>query len=141
MKSIVSKKILLSLLVVLVSFGLVGYLINSVNAEEPPKGLKDATKNITETADKSGYNISNKEIEPIIGTIIKSLLSFLGVIFFILTLYGGFLWMTSRGNADQVGKAKDIIITAIIGLAVVLFAYAITYLVVSAITDVTGYSA
>jgi len=43
-----------------------------------------------------------------------------------LVIYGGFLWMTARGNEQQVTKAKDLIISAVIGLVIVLAAYAIT---------------
>lgn len=139
MKKFILKKIFLSSLTFLISLGMFAFVVNHVNAADGPTGLKDATKNIEKTAEGIGYNIEQREVEPIIGTIIKSLLSFLGVIFFILTLYGGFLWMTSRGNSDQVSKAKDIIITAIVGLVVLLFAYAITYFVIDAITSATGY--
>lgn len=62
----------------------------------------------------------------VIGRVIGSALAFIGVIFFVLIVYGGFLWMTARGNDSQVGKAKDLIGAAIVGLAIVLMAYAIT---------------
>lgn len=139
MKKFILKKIFLSSLTFLISLGMFAFVVNHVNAADSAMGLKGAAENIKETAKGSGYDTDQTEIEPIIGTIIKSLLSFLGVIFFILTLYGGFLWMTSRGNSDQVSKAKDIIITAIVGLVVLLFAYAITYFVIDAITSATGY--
>ena len=61
-----------------------------------------------------------------IGTIIGVLLSFIGTIFFVLIIYGGFLWMTARGNEQNVTKAKDLITSAVIGLVIVLAAYAIT---------------
>jgi len=41
-------------------------------------------------------------------------------------IYGGFIWMIARGNEGEVTKAKDLIQAAIIGLVVVLAAYAIT---------------
>ena len=50
----------------------------------------------------------------------------LGVLFFLLALYGGFLWMTARGDTEQVQKGKDILINAITGLVIVMLAYAIT---------------
>ena len=61
-----------------------------------------------------------------LGTIIGSILSFIGVIFMLLIIYGGILWMTAIGNESQVEKAKNIIVQAVIGLVVVLAAYAIT---------------
>ena len=61
-----------------------------------------------------------------IGSIVGILLSFVGVLFFILIIYAGVMWMTAAGNEQQVSKAKDIIIAAVIGLVIVLSAYAIT---------------
>jgi hypothetical protein len=36
------------------------------------------------------------------------------------------MWMTSGGNEERVKKAKQILIAAIIGLVIILSAYAIT---------------
>lgn len=68
----------------------------------------------------------DKSVPQIIGMIIGIALSFIGAIFFILIIYSGFLWMTARGNETEVTKAKDMIIASIIGLIIVLSAYAIT---------------
>lgn len=65
-------------------------------------------------------------LSSIIGKIVGVALSFLGVAFFILMIYGGYMWMFSMGNEQTAGKAKDIIIAAVIGLVIVLMAYAIT---------------
>ena len=63
-----------------------------------------------------------------IGSVINIVISFLGVIFLGLIIYAGSLWMTARGNEQDVTKAKDIIYGAAIGLVIVLSAYAITQL-------------
>lgn len=60
------------------------------------------------------------------GVLIGSILSFIAVVFMILIIYSGILWMTARGNEQQVEKAKNLIIQAIIGLIIVLSAYVIT---------------
>lgn len=76
-------------------------------------------------------NISLPSGDPtkIIGLVIKSLLSFLGVIFFILILYGGFLWMTAQGKEDQIEKAKKIIMSSVIGVTIIFASYIITTIV------------
>lgn len=61
-----------------------------------------------------------------IGRVIQAGLALVGVIFLILTIYAGYLWMTAAGNDSQVGKAKDTLRNVIIGLVVVMAAYAIT---------------
>ena len=71
-----------------------------------------------------------------LGSIIGTLLSFLGVIFMVLVIYAGVLWMTARGAEAQVDKAKDILVNAIIGLILVLAAYAITAFVGGQLTNI-----
>lgn len=71
-------------------------------------------------------NTNEYTLAETVGRIIKILLSFVGTIFFALTVYAGFLWMTAQGNEDKVAKAKDIIKTAVIGMIIVVAAYSIT---------------
>lgn len=64
-----------------------------------------------------------------IATLIKTALGLLGFIFVVLTIYAGFLWMTAGGNSDQVKKAKGIMTNTVIGLIIVVSAYAITWFI------------
>jgi len=61
-----------------------------------------------------------------VGGIVGLILSFVGIIFLILTVYAGILWMTAQGNNAQVEKAKTLLINAIIGLIVITAAYSLT---------------
>lgn len=69
----------------------------------------------------------------IVGGFIKIALSFLGIVFFLLVLYAGFLWMTSMGSSEKVEQAKSIIEGAAIGLILVLASYAIATFVFTAL--------
>ena len=60
-----------------------------------------------------------------IGTVISVALALLGSIFLILMIYAGYNWMTARGEEEKVTKAKDTINRAIIGIIIVVGAYAI----------------
>jgi hypothetical protein len=96
--------------------------------------LSDAFGNdspLNKAANGAGYDPSQTSVNPLIQTVIQVALSFLGVIFLILTIYGGFLWMTASGNEEKVKKARKILTAAIIGLIIVIGAYAITTLVMS----------
>ena len=64
-----------------------------------------------------------------ITNILKLVLGLLGTIFVILVVYGGILWMTAGGNEEQLKKAQGVIKNAVIGLTIVLGAYAITWFV------------
>ena len=102
-------------------------------------GLQDSDKFLKEAAQYSGYDIAKTETEPVIASIIKALLSFLGVIFFLLVIYGGFMWMTAQGNEAQVDKAKKIIINSTIGLVIIMLAYAITWFIIYQVIESTGF--
>ena len=90
--------------------------------------LGDAWNKLGLTASSAGY--AENSPEAVIAYAIQIVLSFVGVVFLILMIYGGFLWMTARGVEEQVTKAKNIIIAAIIGLIIVIAAYAISYFVI-----------
>ncbi|MFH1029676.1 MAG: hypothetical protein V1770_00265 [bacterium] len=84
-----------------------------------------------------GSEQPQRSVSEIIAEIIKYILSFLGIIFLILTLYGGFLWMTAGGNDEQVAKSKTIIINGVVGLIIILSAYAITFFVLENVIKAT----
>ncbi len=91
-------------------------------------------KSLNDTAKGTGHEsmeIAKRSLPEIIGIIIQAILAFLGVAFLILIIYGGYLWMLARGNEQQVEKAKNIIKNALIGLIVVLAAWAITFFLMS----------
>lgn len=69
----------------------------------------------------------------LIGKIINYALGFVGLIFFILVLYAGLNWMTARGDSGKVDKSKDTLESALIGLAVIIAAYAIVNTVFKAL--------
>lgn len=73
----------------------------------------------------------------ILGSIINVVLGFLGVVFLVLLLYAGFLWMTAQGEEKTVEKAKGIIKQAIIGLVIVVAAFAISNFVLGSLVNVT----
>ncbi len=82
------------------------------------------------TAQKTGHLeiplLSGDNPLGIIGVVIGVILSLLGVVFLILIIYGGILWMTAAGNEDQIAKSKKVIRNSIIGLIIVVGAYAVT---------------
>lgn len=91
-------------------------------------------KSLSDTAQGTGHKdieIAKRSLPEIIGQVISLILAFLGVIFLILMIYGGYIWMLARGNEQEIEKAKSIIRNALIGLIVVLAAYAITFLLMS----------
>ncbi len=74
----------------------------------------------------------------IVGQIISILLGFLGAVFIILILWGGFMRMTARGNSEQVATSMKIIASAVIGLIIILASYALTAFVMGHIKSSVG---
>ena len=93
------------------------------------KTVADAESILNSVSGETG--VDTRDLPTQIGSIIEGALVIVGLAFFILMFYAGFLWMTARGEEDQVEKAKKTIIAAVIGLVVVVSAYGITYFITS----------
>lgn len=66
------------------------------------------------------------DIRVVIVRIINAALGFLGIIVVLLVLYGGYLWMTSGGDERKVETAKKVLKNSVIGLIIIILAFAIT---------------
>ena len=82
--------------------------------------------------------LGNRPLTETIALIIKIVLSFLGLIAVIIIIMGGFKWMTSGGNETKVEEAKKLMIAGIIGLAIVILAYAISNFIISRLIEIGG---
>ena len=89
----------------------------------------DKNSGIKNTAEASGHTKSEifvkDKLPEAIGLVIKIGLGLLGVAFLILIIYGGYTWMLAKGNQQETDKALKIIQNAVIGLIVVVVAYAL----------------
>lgn len=88
----------------------------------------DKLKSNTWTVKEAG-GLGTITVGTIVASVIKAALGLLAVIFIILMIVAGFQWMTAAGNETKVEKALSMIKTAVIGLIIVLSAYAITYFI------------
>ena len=85
----------------------------------------------------SATGLGTQDVRQTIGKIINVALSLLGVIVLVIIIYGGFLWMTAGGNDEKVGEAKKWIFGGIIGLVIILSAYAIASFVITKLVGAT----
>lgn len=76
-----------------------------------------------------------KQLPELIGNLINIFLSVLGIIFVVMVVYAGYLWMTDAGGGEKVKKAKSLLGTAIIGIIITLAAYAIANFVINALVE------
>lgn len=70
----------------------------------------------------------------LIAAIIRYVLGFIGILAVAALIWGGFLYLTSGGNENQIKQAKSVITYAIVGLVLALASYIIVNTVIKAIT-------
>ena len=126
------KKLINKIKYIVIIFNFLAICLLNISTAET-KNLSDTWRISGDTAEIAGYDEFELQTE-VIPQIIYIILSLLGVIFMILMVYGGSIWMTAGGKEDRVSKAKDLIQAAVIGLIIVVSAYAISFFVVSKIT-------
>ena len=126
---------LLLLSFVLVGFGSFSYSTSPVLAGPTADAVQ---KNLIDSGVTRGGYDGAKKIEGILGELIKTLLSILGIIFIIMIIYAGFKWIQAEGDEGKIGDARKMIIHSVIGLIVVLSAYSITLFVLNRLQDATG---
>jgi len=109
--------------------------VNDVDSNDT-FGLNDLN---TGLSDDAGNNaLGNKDLRETIGDLIRVALSLLGVVAVVIILIGGFKWMTAGGNEEKVAEARKLIFSGIIGLAIILSAWAIALFVIEQLSSATG---
>lgn len=119
------KSFLISVLLGVVSFS---FMLGSV-ALADTNNFNELTNQVAQKGGFQTSGVNDTTLSQTVAKIIKVTLGLIGTIFLILMVYAGFLWMTGGGNEDNIGKAKKILSASVIGLAIVLAAYSITYFV------------
>ncbi len=77
--------------------------------------------------DEIGEELGLGDEDPrvIVAKVIRFFIGFLGIVAVGLIMYGGWLYMTSEGDEEQLTRAKNVIQSAVIGLIIILSAFAI----------------
>ena len=81
--------------------------------------------------------LGSRDVRDTVASIIKVLLGLLGIVAVVIILIGGFTWMTAGGNEDKVTQAKKWIFSGIIGLVIILSAYALASWVIEQLVIAT----
>jgi len=95
-------------------------------------GVQSTIGNQAMNSANSSYDVSDTNtIFTLIQTVISAFLGLIGVILLAYLLYAGYNWMTARGEEEKVTKAKDTLKRAIVGVIIIVAAYAISIFVMS----------
>ena len=101
-----------------------GFLYFNFAIAQDTLGLEPIEDNIALSADDPRI---------VAAKIVRVALGFLGIVALAIVLYGGFLWMTSAGNEETINKAKRVLVNGLIGLIIILMAFAITQFVLNSL--------
>lgn len=96
---------------------------------------EDAKTMLNSAGIKAGYETGagQNNIGKVVASAINGFLALIGVIFLSYIFYAGYLWMTAGGNEEQINKAKSQLRNGIIGLVIIIGAYAIVNYVLEAL--------
>jgi len=120
-------------LTILASLAMMAMFVPSVGATPPaapadPFGVSFGTS----------AGLGSNDVRDTVGSIIRVALSLLGIVALVIILTGGFKWMTAGGSEDKVAEARKLIFSGIIGMAIILSAFAISRFVLGQLSRATG---
>lgn len=70
------------------------------------------------------------DIPSILGNVLRAGFGILGSIALLMFVYGGFVWLTSGGEAEKIKKGKDTMVWAVLGIAIIFASFAIVTFVI-----------
>lgn len=104
----------------------------------PPSGGTPNTVSLPNPlTGKTSFDEKTEGIPVFLGKIINAAMGIIGSLALVMFIYGGAVWMLSRGNDEQVKKGKSVIIWATLGLAIIFTAYALIRFVILALSGAT----
>lgn len=86
----------------------------------------------------SQIGLGNADLKTTVINILNLALGLLALVAVVMIIIGGFTWLTAGGNEEKVDKAKKIISAAVIGLIIVLLAWAVVIFVAKTTANVTA---
>ena len=86
---------------------------------------------------RSVARLPKNSAQVVAANIIQVVLGFVGIIFLMLIIYGGFQWMIGARSGDkrQVNQAQKTLTAATVGLLIIVTAYSVTYYVTTYIIE------
>lgn len=105
-------------IIIFVSIFLFLFLICTFAIAAEPIKLQVPIGGVTEVSGEGGFGTY-------INNIYRFVIGAVGILAVVMIMWAGFLWMTARGSAEQVSKAKGYMSGAVIGLVLALGSFLI----------------
>ena len=107
------------------------FLMETARAQSPTQaGLAAA-------GSSAGYG-TGTTVETVIAIIINGVLGIAGLIFIVMIVWGGVQYFLSQGDAGLVKKAKGTLTWSVIGLVIIVAAYALTTFLFTSLATILG---
>lgn len=103
-------------------------------APDSPASLM--TKGLSDSNTTAGYTAL--PIPLLVGRMIGLVIGLIGMVFVVKMVQAGILYMTAAGDGKKVDEAKKIIVQSIIGIVLVIAAYAISSFVINQLATATS---
>src|SRR5680860_730747 len=133
MPTIKKSKVNLTFLALILSLVSIFFVFSNLHAQSFDFNIDTG---VDISANEAGFATGGaaESVNSIIGMVIYVFLGLVGVLVLGLTIFSGIKWMIAQGNEEKVRKAKDGLLNSIIGLAIALSAYAISYFIINYFT-------
>ena len=112
---------------------LLGFSSLALATEDEEATESAASAIISGLDDSAGAYNENLTLTVFIGNLLQALLTATGILFLVLTVWAGIIYMTAAGDDTKIKKAKNMIVSSLIGLIIIVSAYALTSYVIEAI--------
>lgn len=116
--------------------GLVPVAVNANTITD--SACNGATQAASGTNGTCTSNNGGNTISSVANTVVKYFSIVVGAIAVIMVIYGGFRYITSGGDSNNVSAAKNTLIYAIVGLLIVAIAQLIVHFVISSGTNINN---
>lgn len=128
------KKTILAIFIIISFFSITNFVFADQSLSD------SALEQLQVGGEKAKYNVENtSDPREFVNIIIRGILGLTASISVGLIIYAGFLYLTSRGDESKVDSAKKLLTGAIIGLAITLSAYSISWFISKSALEVVNY--
>ena len=86
----------------------------------------------------TSIGLGTQDVRVTIANIIRIFMGLLGLVAVVIILLGGFKWMTAGGAEEKVTEAKGLITSGVIGLAIIVSAFAIATFVINSLISASA---
>jgi hypothetical protein len=136
MKSLLTRAVLASTTVGTALAGTAAHAQSGASNPNPFGSSGKAAGELRNAGNSAGIT-SQQNLPQIIGTIINVVLGFMGIVLLFYVILAGWEWMSAGGDDKGVTTAKTRIKNAVIGLVIIVSAYAISNFVISQLANLT----